>query len=80
LAFVESLTGARWVAAARALSVALHALTVATGLFGVRNVYQNFSMTFFWIVFGSGSRTWWRWWATSRGDQPWRVLSNGSRR
>lgn len=75
LAFIETLTRPGWVAAARALSVALLALTIATGLFGVRNVYQNFSMTFFWIVFVLG----FTYLVALIGDvfaaiNPWRVL------
>jgi hypothetical protein len=38
----------------RALSVALLGLCIATGLFGTRNVYANFNMTFFWLVFALG--------------------------
>ncbi|MGB1580529.1 MAG: hypothetical protein ACPHER_03360 [Nevskiales bacterium] len=33
------------------LSLAAFALCIATGLFGTRNAYLNFNMTFFWIVF-----------------------------
>ncbi|REH39871.1 hypothetical protein DFR26_0065 [Paraperlucidibaca baekdonensis] len=36
---------------ARSLSVMVLLLTIATGLFGNRDPYVNFSMTFFWIVF-----------------------------
>lgn len=36
------------------LSVALLALTVATGLIGTPNPFANFNMTFFWIVFVLG--------------------------
>jgi hypothetical protein len=42
------------IAALRTLSVALLALCVATGLFGTKNVYANFNMTFFWLVFALG--------------------------
>ncbi len=38
----------------QALSVALLALAVATGLFGTPNPFANFNMTFFWIVFVLG--------------------------
>lgn len=38
----------------RALSFALLALCIATGLFGTKNVYANFDMTFFWLVFALG--------------------------
>lgn len=37
--------------AARALSLALLLLCIATGLWGTRNQFLNLSMTFFWIVF-----------------------------
>ena len=38
----------------RALSVALLLLTILTGIFGTRNPFANFSVTFFWIVFVLG--------------------------
>jgi hypothetical protein len=38
----------------RALSVSLLVLCIATGLFGTRNIYTNFNMTFFWLVFALG--------------------------
>jgi hypothetical protein len=41
-------------AALRALSVALLALSIATGLLGTSNLYSNFNMTFFWLVFALG--------------------------
>ena len=52
---------------ARSASVALLvALSIATGLLGVQNVYANFNMTFFWIVFVLGVPVMrWRCWATS---------------
>lgn len=59
----------------RALSVALLALCIATGLYGTKNVYANFSTTFFWIVFALGFL-----YATAlTGDlyallNPWRAL------
>lgn len=37
-----------------ALSVGLLLLTIVSGLIGTRNPYQNFSMTWFWIVFVLG--------------------------
>ena len=40
--------------ALRALSVGLLVLCIATGLFGTKNVYTNFNMTFFWLVFALG--------------------------
>jgi hypothetical protein len=62
----------------RVLSVALLALCIATGLFGTKNVYTNFNMTFFWLVFALGLL-----YATALiGDvyallNPWRVLCDG---
>jgi hypothetical protein len=41
-------------AALRMVGVLLLALCVATGLFGTRNPFANFNMTFFWIVFVLG--------------------------
>lgn len=38
----------------RLLSVVLLGLCIATGLFGTKNVYANFNMTFFWLVFALG--------------------------
>ena len=38
----------------QALAVGLLVLCIATGLFGTRNVYTNFNMTFFWLVFALG--------------------------
>jgi hypothetical protein len=38
----------------RSLGLALFALTLATGFFGSRDPYRNFSMTFFWVVFVLG--------------------------
>lgn len=38
----------------RALSVISLALAVCTGLFGTQNAYNNFSMTWFWILFVLG--------------------------
>ena len=61
--------------ALRALSVALLGLCIATGLFGTRNVYANFNMTFFWLVFALG----FLYLTALIGDlyallNPWRVL------
>ena len=59
----------------RTASVALLVLSIATGLFGTRNVYANFNMTFFWLVFALGFL-----YATALiGDvyswmNPWRVM------
>lgn len=41
----------RMMPALRTLSVFLLLLCIATGLFGNRDPYRNFSMTFFWVVF-----------------------------
>lgn len=38
----------------RGLSLALLLLCIATGLWGTRNAYGNFSMTFFWVIFVLG--------------------------
>lgn len=40
--------------ALKALSVLLLLLCIATGLWGYRDPYRNFSMTFFWVVFTLG--------------------------
>ena len=59
----RDLDGARWVAALRrirfvpvlrVLAVLLLLLCIATGLFGSRDPYRNFSMTFFWVIFVLG--------------------------
>jgi len=42
------------VALLRFVSVGLLVLCIATGLFGTRNPFANFNMTFFWIVFVLG--------------------------
>lgn len=60
---------------ARALGVFVLLLMIATGLFGTRNVFANFNMTFFWIVFLLG----FAYLAAIIGDfyatiNPWRVL------
>ena len=54
----RNLSNARWVCALRrvmpllkVLSVGLLLLCIATALFGNRDPYRNFSMTFFWVVF-----------------------------
>jgi hypothetical protein len=38
----------------RGMSVALLLLSIATGLIGTPNIYSNFNMTFFWLVFALG--------------------------
>ena len=38
----------------RAVSVAVLLLTILTGIFGTRNPFANFSVTFFWIIFVLG--------------------------
>ncbi len=50
----EALTGARSRAIARGVSVFFLVLTIVTGLFGARNAFTNFNMTFFWIIFVLG--------------------------
>ena len=62
----------------RAISVGLLILCIATGLFGTRNVYTNFNMTFFWLVFALG----FLYLTALIGDlyaliNPWRVLCDG---
>jgi len=52
--FWRSIDSAGVLATWRAISVAGLALTIATGLFGKNNAYQNFNMTFFWIIFVLG--------------------------
>ncbi len=78
------LGGQRWLHALRRLLPALRVLSVlmlllciASGLFGTRNAYGNFNMTFFWVVFilGFGYLT------ALIGDvyavlNPWRVLAD----
>ena len=59
----------------RAVSVALLVLCIATGLFGTKNVYTNFNMTFFWLIFALG----FLYLTAFVGDlyaliNPWRVL------
>lgn len=58
------------------LSVGMLLLCIATGFFGNPNPYQNFSMTFFWIVFVLG----FAYLTALTGDlyaaiNPWRVLA-----
>jgi hypothetical protein len=59
------------------LSLGLLALSIATGLVGTRDVYLNFNMTFFWLVFALG----FLYLTALVGDlyefaNPWRVLCN----
>ncbi len=59
-----------------AIGVALLVLCIATGLFGNRDPYRNFSMTFFWVVFALG----FLYLAAVIGDfwaatNPWRLLA-----
>jgi hypothetical protein len=51
---VALLVSPGFIGALRLLSVAGLLLTIATGLFGARNSFTNFSMTFFWIAFALG--------------------------
>lgn len=60
------------------LSLFMLALCIATGLFGSRNPYLNFNMTFFWVVFTLG----FVYLAALIGDffgplNPWRALAQG---
>lgn len=52
--FFRSVDSASVLATLRVISVAGLLLTIATGLFGKNNAYQNFNMTFFWIIFVLG--------------------------
>ncbi|HZP11919.1 MAG TPA: hypothetical protein VFB36_05815 [Nevskiaceae bacterium] len=59
-----------------AIGVVLLLLCIATGLFGNRDPYRNFSMTFFWVVFALGCL----YLAALVGDfwaaiNPWRLLT-----
>jgi hypothetical protein len=59
------------------LSLGLLALSIATGFVGTREVYLNFNMTFFWLVFALGLL----YLTAVIGDlyefvNPWRVLCN----
>lgn len=71
------LRGLRIVSALRVLGVLLLLLCIATGLFGTRNAYGNFNMTFFWVVFALG----FAYCSALLGDgyavlNPWRSLSD----
>lgn len=62
----------------KACSVLLLLLCIATGLFGSRDPYRNFSMTFFWVVFLLG----FTYLTALLGNfyavlNPWRVLAQG---
>jgi hypothetical protein len=64
-----------------AVSVGLLLLCIATGLFGNRDPYRNFSMTFFWVVFALVCL----YLAARVGDfwaaiNPWRALTSPIRR
>ena len=54
IAFWRSIDAPVLRSALRAIGVLALWLTLATGLFGKNDPYQNFSMTFFWIVFMLG--------------------------
>ncbi len=61
----------------RVLSLALLLLCIATGFFGHRDPYRNFSMTFFWVVFLLAGT----YLAALLGDwyaalNPWRVMTD----
>jgi len=73
--FGRSIDAPAVLAVLRAISVAGLVLTIATGLFGRNNAYQNFNMTFFWIIFVLG----FTYLTALVGDlyavvNPWRVL------
>ena len=81
---LRDLSRARWVQRLgrllpllRALSFALLLLCIATGWFGNRDPYRNFSMTFFWVVFLLAGT----YLAALLGDwyaalNPWRVMTD----
>ena len=85
---VRDISGARWVSrlrrvlpALRILSLLLLALCIATGWFGTRDPYRNFSMTAFWIWFVLG----FAYLTIVIGDlyaqlNPWRTLADGCSR
>jgi len=52
--WVAVLRRVRLVPVLRMLAVAALLLCIATGLFGSRDPYRNFSMTFFWVIFVLG--------------------------
>ena len=52
--FIVVLRKIRFIGLLRALSVGALALCIATGLWGSPEAYDNFNMTFFWIVFVLG--------------------------
>ena len=79
----HDLAGARWaqalrrvLPAVRVFAVFLLMLCIATGFFGSRDPYRNFSMTFFWVVFVLGCT----YLTALAGDfyaalNPWRTLA-----
>lgn len=76
--WVRGLRRLRFLSLLRALSLAGLLLCVLTGLFGNRNPYLNFNMTFFWIVFVLG----FTYLTALVGDvyesiNPWKTLSAG---
>ncbi|MGH8454236.1 MAG: hypothetical protein ACRESW_06770, partial [Nevskiales bacterium] len=75
-AWLQTLRRGRILALLKIISVLGLLLCVLTGLFGNRNPYVNFSMTFFWIVFVLG----FSYLTALTGDlyatiNPWRVIS-----
>ena len=76
--WLQALRRMRVMTVLRAFSVLCLLLCLATGFFGHRNPYTNFSMTFFWIVFLLG----FAYLTAVIGDlyaslNPWRVISDG---
>ena len=81
---IRDLSQARWVLGLRrvmpllrVMSLALLLLCIATGFFGNRDPYRNFSMTFFWVVFLLAGT----YLAALLGDwyaalNPWRVMTD----
>ncbi len=79
--WVRTLGSARLVPVLRGLSVLGLLLCVLTGLFGNRDPYRNFNMTFFWVVFALG----FTYFTAIAGDlyaaiNPWRVLAEALER
>lgn len=76
--WVAALRRARLVAVLRGLAVFALLLSIATGLFGSRDPYRNFSMTAFWVVFVLA----FAYLTALIGDlyaavNPWRALADG---
>ena len=76
--WVAALRRARLLAILKGLALLALLLSIATGLFGSRDPYRNFSMTVFWVVFVLA----FAWLTALVGDvyaaiNPWRTLADG---